>query len=239
MVGLVTNIMKNKRVMTSGLLIVTVFLFGAIIYISLLLQGDGDSSVTQIKKTKASSQTYHKTVSFDGESSSASSISSPAPTKALIAKNITNTISSPTPLATTILKPTLMPTINKPTTQPTATLAPTRALFSLSNKTSKSVVSPTATPAPTQSELLTYRNPTPMTSSSSSSKNSLLLFPTSKPVVTSIPFPTPTTHLYSSSSSSSTLTATGVKKLPETGFSQYISLLGIFAMGLIFFAFIL
>jgi len=148
--GWETNMKKNK-VTTLIILIMTIGLLGAVIYFSVILNNQGKASVTQIKKTKASAQTYHKLLALNDVSSSSSSTSTsedtsgsssssqmPAiiqeisPTKALPAPTLlayrsTSPTVSPSPVVKPTIKPTAIPTsvpiISRPTVVPSPTVA--------------------------------------------------------------------------------------------------------------------
>ncbi len=119
----------------------SVGILGSIFYVNSLLNGKDKTSVTQVKKTKASAQTYHKLLAINllsvtpinmnnsgesgklgGEGSKPESTISP-----------TMVIMSPFPTLTAVPSPS--PTLTVPTSEPTLT--------------------------PTQSLLLAYHNPSP------------------------------------------------------------------------------
>lgn len=128
---------QNRKVVTIVLFGMTVVLLGATIYISTLLN-DANNAPTQIKKTKASAQTYNKTVNLQdsfNEFGEDSTNQVPEPTEVVPS-------SEPTLIAKA---PTLTPTVvvsRTPTTTPT--VAPTL----------------TNTPTPTLQPLLAYKSTT-------------------------------------------------------------------------------
>lgn len=192
----------------------TIGLLAAVAYFSLLLNNQGKTAVTQIKKTKASAITYHKLLALndvnivaptdvpttdvtDNNSSSFSpQTANISPTTALLAYQST----SPTPT----------PTVAKPTTTPTAIPTVVQTVVSR----------PTSIPTPT-TPLLVYRTLTPTAT----------LIPvqstggTQSGVITS-PSPTKTTL------------ATNGKTLPETGWVQLSTILFIVAATTVFVSFL-
>lgn len=129
--------MKKSNITTIFLLVMTFGLIGAIAYFSMLLNNKSGTAVTQIKKTKASAQTYHKLLALN-ESSDGGTVSnptgqpSPSPAPTLLAQN--NIIPS------VALSPTILPTVAS-TITPTPTDIP---------------LTPTKIPTPTVA-LLVYR----------------------------------------------------------------------------------
>ncbi len=117
----------KKKLSTIILLVVTIFLIISVIYISILLRDQGDSSVTKIKKTKAASLTYSRTLSIGSETI-----------------DITPTVTEPQP---TNLSPTreLTPTeTSTPTVQTEEKIQPpTEAVLAYRNPTITIVVTPT------------------------------------------------------------------------------------------------
>jgi len=210
----------------------TIGLFGAIVYFSMLLSNPSKSSVTQIKKTKASAQTYHKLLALntldtlvptdipqDNMTESSSSTSSIAladitPTRILLAY----TSISPTIIPTRFISPTVQPTI-KPTQSlikiPTSTIIPTYAAVI----PTKTVEIPTSIPTPTLS-LLVYR-----TISISPTINATRSISPSQAIIS------PTNSLIQT-------TGTVNKTLPETGWVQLSTILFIVAATTVFISFL-
>src|SRR3990167_5092493 len=79
--------MKKSNITTIFLLVMTFGLVGAIAYFSMLLNNKSGTAVTQIKKTKASAQTYHKLLALNDAQGGATI----APTEA-VSGNVTVTI---------------------------------------------------------------------------------------------------------------------------------------------------
>lgn len=108
---------KDRKVVTIVLFGMTIVLLGVTIYISTLLM-DTDNAPTQIRKTKASAQTYNKTVnlqdSFDEFGQEDEIETTPEPTLAVVEE-------SPT------IAPTNTPT-NAPTVVPSMTPTPSPTL---------------------------------------------------------------------------------------------------------------
>lgn len=141
--------MKKSNITTIFLLVMTFGLVGAIAYFSMLLNNKSGTSVTQIKKTKASAQTYHKLLALNEipgggtviptQAANENVTVTVAPSNAVLPKqqasvapsaaptllaqnNITPTVaSSPTILPTVAPSPTNIPVT--PTNVPTATTA--------------------------------------------------------------------------------------------------------------------
>lgn len=120
--------MKQKLI-KFGLIFMTVFLLGSTIYITLLLNNTGPTTTT-VKKTKAASVTYTKTLALNTEPvqpeiSETPVLSGPTviPTEKLLSYNSINQTGQPTPKSTpspTLSASTLSPTVSS-TTQPTQT----------------------------------------------------------------------------------------------------------------------
>lgn len=214
--GWATNMKKNK-LGTLLLVFITIGLLGAVIYFSMLLSNHTQSSVTQIKKTKASAQTYHALLALnvtgtlsptdipqDSTSNSSSSVSSSvaqlpnvSPTQPLLAYSST----SPTAVPTKTISPTAQPT-SKPIISPTDT--PVDTLIPIPTKA-------VTAPSPT-STLLVYRTIAAVTPTGSS-----LVSPTQV-----LNQPTGVTN----------------KQLPETGWVQLSTILFIVAATTVFISFL-
>lgn len=177
--------MKKSNIMTIFLLVMTFGLVGVIAYFSMLLSNKSGTSVTQIKKTKASAQTYHKLFELDSAPGGGTVIPTqtasgnvtvtiaPSAAPTLLAQNniITPTVAlSPTNLPTVTPSPTNIPAtptnVPTPTTAllvyRTTTISPT--LIPVTNTGGEQIkISPTAmmtsTKAPTSSQLPSDRLP--------------------------------------------------------------------------------
>lgn len=139
---------KNRTVVTVVLFGMTIVLLGATIYISTLLN-DENNAPTQIKKTKASAQTYNRTVNLQDSFDE-------------FGEEITPTSA---PLATPTTMPTLIakaPAV-EPTTAPTITSTPTPTLQPLlAYKSTTISQSPTLIPiAETGGQKEEIKPPTP------------------------------------------------------------------------------
>lgn len=219
--------MNKKKLLSIFLFVVTLLLLVTTFYLNSLLQGGQKDSVTQIKKTKASAQTYHRylalniTLPTNSSRSSQSSSINPSPTDTLLSvtprlttqptqqlgqknnsSNSSSRLSSGAPSPSVSLSITPVPSGLLRTT-------PTTNLFQSSISKSSSSIS---------SGLLAYRNPTTMSSVSTSSTRN-----TSSSINSSIKL---------------TISPSVSKRLPETGAVQYSSILFIVAVTTIFIAFL-
>lgn len=149
---------KNRTVVTVVLFGMTIVLLGATIYISTLLN-DENNAPTQIKKTKASAQTYNKTVNLQDSFDEFGDEKSPSP----------DTEPSTTPTSAPLATPTTIPTLIakapavEPTTAPTITSTPTPTLQPLlAYKSTTISQSPTLIPiAETGGQKEEIKPPTP------------------------------------------------------------------------------
>jgi hypothetical protein len=202
--------MKQNRTLITVLLFgMTVVLLGTTIYISTLLN-DANKAPTQIRKTKASAQTYNKTVNLQdsfGEFDTTGAPTQPPaqPTEASVseAPTIAPTVALPSPTRVPTLIAKAVTQI--PTTQPTA--VPT--------------IRPTDVPTPTLSPLLAYK--------STSVTQAPTLIPIKetggqKTSVTQTPTPT------------KKIMPTPVSTLPESGWVQTSTILFIVASTTILFS---
>lgn len=210
--------MIKKKVGTVLLVVMTVGLLAAVIYFSFLLNNKGDKSVTQIKKTKASAQTYHKLLALNvtpipsdqpdsGSSSSSNSFSSAAS----VTKTPTTPPVNPTLLANNTISPTL-----PASAVPTSTPVPTQPV----------VRPPTSIPTPTV-PLLAYRTITPTlipVKDTGGTPGGVTIIPTATVIPSKAIVPTKTT--------------TKTDTLPETGWVQFSSILFIVAATTIFISFL-
>jgi len=80
----------NKRLITSLLVVITFALLGLVIYIGSLLKEEKTTIIT-IKKTKASSITYSKTVNLGTPA-----VGSPSPTEIILANDVAPSMITPT-----------------------------------------------------------------------------------------------------------------------------------------------
>lgn len=200
----------------------TVGLLGAIVYFSIILSDQGKTAVTQIKKTKASAQTYHKLLALNDSSSSSSSestsidlsgSSSSSQMPAIVQEvSPTKTVPAPTLLVYQSTSPTVSPSpVIKPTAKPT--LAPTVIMSTI-----PIISQPTIVPSPTTA-LLIYRtvsiSPTLIPARSTGGTQINI-----SPTLTKLP--------------------TGMidKKLPETGWVQLSTILFIVAATTVFVSFL-
>ena len=110
----------------------TVFLLGSTIYITLLLKDTGPTAATTVKKTKAASVTYTKTLALNTEPVQPEISERPeggaeeptaVPTETLLSYNSINQTGQPTQPLT--LSPTLPSTTQPTQTQEGITVAPT------------------------------------------------------------------------------------------------------------------
>lgn len=104
----------KQKLTKFGLIFMTVFLLGSTIYITLLLKDTGGTAATTVKKTKAASVTYTKTLALNTEPVQPGISEEPTaiPTETLLSYNSINQTGQPTPTST------LSPTLSS-TTQPT------------------------------------------------------------------------------------------------------------------------
>lgn len=200
-------------------------LVGAIAYFSMLLSNKSGTSVTQIKKTKASAQTYHKLFELDGTPGGGTVI----PTQ-VASGNVTVTVApSSTVLPTQAVAPSAAPTLlaqnnitptvvaSSPTIVPTvvSTIAPTPTSIPST---------PTKAPTPTV-PLLAYRTtsitPTLISVANTGGEQTKV-----SPTVTISPTKTPT------------VTKLPDNKLPETGWVQLSTILFIVATTTVFVSFL-
>lgn len=124
--------MKQKLI-KFGLIFMTVFLLGSTIYITLLLKDTGPTAATTVKKTKAASITYRKTLALNTnsvqptiserqEGKAEEPEPTAIPTEKLLSYNSINQTGQLTPTSTlspTISASTLSPTISASTLSPT------------------------------------------------------------------------------------------------------------------------
>ena len=135
-------------------------ILASIFYVSSLLNGKGSASVTQIQKTKASAQTYHKLLALNDIAITPvdnGTGSTPTPTGEPAASPTT----APT-VAPTVVAATPLPTVSKSLT-PTTVSEPTALVVSPTvapTIPSATLIPPTAVPTK-QSLLLAYHNPSP------------------------------------------------------------------------------
>ncbi|OGK62231.1 hypothetical protein A2446_05885 [Candidatus Roizmanbacteria bacterium RIFOXYC2_FULL_38_9] len=204
--------MKKKKIGTILILVMTMSIFGAIIYLSMLLSNKGEKSVTQIKKTKASAQTYHKLLALNVTPPDLTDHSAPT----VIPDSVTSTgiTSIPTPQSPSPKVPyvqtTLQPSVTVPTTTPVTMPSPTR-------------------PAPT----LVVFTPTPTTM--------LLAYRTMTITPTLIPSRNTGGEEQKKSISPTFQPTRGApieNKLPETGWVQLSTILFIVAVTTIFLSFL-
>ncbi|MBI4973882.1 hypothetical protein HZC27_04705 [Candidatus Roizmanbacteria bacterium] len=208
--------MKKSNVTTIFLLVMTFGLVGAIAYFSTLLSNKSGTSVTQIKKTKASAQTYHKLFALDSPSGGGTIVPTAAPSTAVLPTQRPSVVPSaaPTLLAQNNITPTVAPS---PTIIPTvvSTIAPTPTSIPQT---------PTAVPSPTI-PLLAYRTTTitptliPVANTGGEQTKvspTVTVSPTKAPTVTKLPD----------------------NKLPETGWVQLSTILFIVATITVFVSFL-
>lgn len=190
-------------------------LVGAIAYFSMLLNNSGKTGVTQIKKTKASAQTYHKLLALNeipgGETITPTveaNVSNPTVIPALIAQNnITPTLGlqstiAPTPVSTIIPTVTSIPTLIPTNIPPTMTKTPSPTVALLVYRTT--TVTPTLIPVANTGGEQMYISPT------------VTIVSTKTPAVTNLPD----------------------DKLPETGWVQLSTILFIVATTTVFVSFL-
>jgi hypothetical protein len=225
--------MNKKKFISILLFIVTLGLLVTTFYINSLLQNNQKNSITQIKKTKASSQTYHKylAVNFTLPTITVK------PTQSSSSKAQQTNPLSPTNIISPTKQSTSLP-VQKPTNEPTKTAYKSASsqkqtsISSLSSSTFPTVYSSISnTPTSSQSKtsvfssssqgIITYNNPTIVPKFSSSNER----------------------NNYSSLNTTNTNTSVMispsiVKNLPETGYVQYSSILFIVAVITIFIAFL-
>jgi len=226
---------KNKTLVSIFLVIMTVAILGATLYMSGLLSSP--VSPTQIQKTKAAPISYTKKVDLFPTQAS------PEPTKSNI----------PTEAPSVTKSPTSIPTITKiPTSAPT--IIPTKALLAQAPTLTPAVspiVSPTVLPTLSPTSVPTKVPTTPLPS--------VVISPSKSPTPTTLPTPTLSPLLaYKSTSVSPTLAPTksinqptdptkaptptkkiqptGIQQLPETGWIQTSSILFIVAASTILFS---
>lgn len=202
-------------------------LVGAIAYFSMLLSNKSGTSVTQIKKTKASAQTYHKLFEIDGAPGGSTVI----PTQ-VASGNVTVTVApssvvlptqqasvAPSAAPTLLAQNNITPTVfaSSPTIVPTivSTIAPTPTSIP---------VTPTTTPTPTI-PLLAYRTTT-VTPTLIPVANTVGEQLKVSPTVTVIPTKAPT------------VAKLPENKLPETGWVQLSTILFIVATTTVFVSFL-
>jgi len=215
--------MNKKKLLSIFLFVITLVLLITTFYLNSLLQGNQKDSVTQIKKTKASAQTYHRylalniTLPTNSNRSSQSSLTNPSPTEILLSAT-----------------PRLTP-------QPTQQL---RQANSSSSKSSSVEPSPSVplsiTPVPSGLSRVTPTtsfSQSTISKSSSSISSGLLAY---KNPTTTLGMSASSTRSSSSISSSMKpiISPSISKRLPETGAVQYSSILFIVAVTTIFIAFL-
>lgn len=191
-------------------------LVGAIAYFSMLLSNKSGTSVTQIKKTKASAQTYHKLFELDNAPGGGTVI----PTQ-VASGNVTVTVApSGTALPTQAVAPSAVPT-----------------LLALNNVTPSVAPSPTIIPTPTSIPSTPTNVPTPTIP--------LLAYRTTSITPTLIPVAntggeqikvSPTVTV--SPTKAQTVTKLPDNKLPETGWVQLSIILFIVATTTVFISFL-
>lgn len=220
--------MKKSNITTIFLLVITFGLVGAIAYFSMLLNNKSGTSVTQIKKTKASAQTYHKLFELENSPGGGTVIPTQvaegnvsvtvAPSSAALPTQQASTAPSaaPTLLAQNNITPTVVS--SSPTIIPTvaSTIAP-----------SPTSVPATPTNAPTPTiPLLAYRTttitPTLIPVANTGGDQTKVISPT----MTIAPSKAPTTAKLPDN------------KLPETGWVQLSTILFIVATTTVFISFL-
>jgi len=215
--------MNKKKLLSIFLFVITLVLLITTFYLNSLLQGNQKDSVTQIKKTKASAQTYHRylalniTLPTNSNRSSQSSLTNPSPTETLLS-------ATPrlTPQPTQQLRQANSSSSKSSSVEPSPSvpLSITPVPSGLSRVTpttsfSQSTISKSSSSI--SSGLLAYKNPTTtLGMSASSTRSSSSINSSMKPII---------------SPSIS-------KRLPETGAVQYSSILFIVAVTTIFIAFL-
>ncbi len=159
--------MNKTKIQTTFILIVTVGLIVVVGYFSYLLSSKGEKSVTQVKKTKASAQTYHKLLALNitpvQKDNTAKDVSgdeeedeSPAPTEAVL----TNSVLSPVPTLLS-LATTPLPSVTKaPTPTPVQPTQEPTPEDTTEKEVEPETVIPTKAPSPT-TPLLAYRTISP------------------------------------------------------------------------------
>jgi hypothetical protein len=217
--------MSKKKTGTVLVLVMTIGLLGAVAYFSMLLNKQGTESVTQVRKTKASAQTYHKLLALNvtpatgvptsgasssssetgGSSSSVSSSSSQSPTP--------STRPAPTDEARSY-------TPISPTIAPTTAPVPTEPLV------------PTSMPSPT-APLLAYRTITPTLIPPKDTGGAFTV-----PTATHAPTKAPPTKAPTKAAAPTTIASQGTDTLPETGWVQFSSILFIVAAATVFVSFL-
>lgn len=210
--------MNKKKIISIFLFVITVVLLVTTFYLNALLQNNQKDSVTQIKKTRASAQTYHRQLALNltlptiSANSSQSSSINMQPTDRAVSNRPTirpTVQATVTPTMAPVNRPTILPTqINSPSIVLTPSIRPTSALVSITPATSFQSSSRFSS-SPSKA-LLTYNNPTssPVSVTPQITDSSLMISPSVS------------------------------KKLPETGAIQYSSILFIVAVTTIFIAFL-
>ena len=146
--------MKKSNITTVFLLVMTFGLVGAIAYFSMLLNNKSGTAVTQIKKTKASAQTYHKLLALNEVPGGVTLI----PTEA-VSVEVSPTQTVPGPTGGSSPAPTLLAQNNvTPSVTPSPTIMPTVVSTIVPTSTN---IPPTSTKVPTPTvALLVYRTTT-------------------------------------------------------------------------------
>lgn len=201
-------------------------LVGAIAYFSLLLNNKSGTAVTQIKKTKASAQTYHKLFALDSAPGGGTIVPTQASGGNVTVTAVPSTAVLPTqqPSVAPSAAPTLLAQNNiTPTVAPSPTILPT--IMSTIAPTPTSIPqTPTTAPSPTI-PLLAYRTTTitptliPVANTGgeqTKASPTVTVSPTKAPTVTKLPD----------------------NKLPETGWVQLSTILFIVATTTVFVSFL-
>jgi len=223
--------MNKKKLVSIFLFVITLFLLIATFYLNSLLQNNQKDSVTQIKKTKASAQTYHRYLALNitlptiSGGFSQSNSSSLQPTTVLPSGGLSPTIKldlNPTLHTTqTILQPTQKNNSSSSSRNPTSSSSSSSVRFTVIptavQPTKSSQSSATSRFSSSSKGLLSYNNPT-VKITGQTDRNSI--------------------SNSNSSSVKSIISPSISKKLPETGMVQYSSIIFIVAVTTIFFAFL-
>jgi len=215
--------MNKKKLLSIFLFVITLVLLITTFYLNSLLQGNQKDSVTQIKKTKASAQTYHRylalniTLPTNSNRSSQSSLTNPSPTEILLSATPRLTpqptqqlrqANSSSSKSSSVEPSPRVPLSITPVPSGLSRVTPTTSFSQSTISKSSSSIS---------SGLLAYKNPTTtLGMSASSTRSSSSINSSMKPII---------------SPSIS-------KRLPETGAVQYSSILFIVAVTTIFIAFL-
>ncbi|MEK7078467.1 MAG: hypothetical protein AAB929_00205 [Patescibacteria group bacterium] len=213
--------MKKSNITTIILLVMTFGLVGAIAYFSMLLNNKSGTAVTQIKKTKASAQTYHKLLALNEVPGGGTVI----PTEAV------NVDASPTQA------------VSNPTGQPSSSPAP--ILLAQNNVTPSVALSPTVLPTIASTIVPTPTNIPPTPTKVPTPTVALLVYRTTTITPTLIPVAntggeqtkvSPTMTI--TPSKALAVTKLPDNKLPETGWVQLSTILFIVATTTVFISFL-